>query len=385
MNRRKFIRDASILSLSTAAFACKTLSTGANVPIFLKDYSSLYKDNPREATIQWFKNARFGLFMHYGLYSILGEGEWVQLRHDPPIPVAEYGKLINQFNAKNFDADFITDLALEAGMKYVNLTSKHHDGFCLWPSKQTDFHIMNSPTKRDIVGELAEACDKKGLGFFLYYSLAADWKHPYFYSREAGWNNARPNYDEPQPEYKFEKDEDFKKYIEFAHNQVKEILEYQPLAGIWFDPIMGYYSRPDLFPVDEIYKTIRDTSPHTLISFKQGANGEEDFMAPERHGGAKVGENFEVARKAYEMNKNKPREICNTMQPKLEGVHGGSTWGYNKHYDGKHLNSDQILQLLDEAKELNANLLLNVGPKPNGSFPDEDIKAFQEVGKKMKT
>lgn len=346
-----------------------------NVPSYLQDYQKEFQKNPREANLNWFKNAEYGMFIHYGLYSLLEKGEWVMLRDT--IPVAEYAKLKDRFTAEKFNADEITDIALKAGMKYITITSKHHDGFCLFETKATDFNVMNSPAERDLIKELYDACEQKGLGFFLYYSYGADWKHPYFYPRESGWNNARPAYKEPQPEYKFEKDEDFKIYVDFVHQQLKELLnQYPNIAGIWFDPIMGYYNRPDLFPVDSTYALIRKLSPHALISFKQGANGDEDFMAPERGGGAKVGEQFEVAKKAYQKNRNKPREICNTLQP--------HAWGYNKSNDGKHKTTSDVLEMLRNAKNDNANLLLNVGPKGDGSFPEEDIFVLEEVGKTRK-
>lgn len=312
------------------------------------------------------------MFIHYGLYSLLEKGEWVQLRDT--IPVSEYARLKDKFTAENFDAGEITRLAVDAGMKYITITSKHHDGFCLFNTKATDFNVLNSPAGRDLIGELYEACEQKGLGLFLYYSYAADWKHPYFYSRESGWSNARPAYREPQAEYKFRKDEDFKIYVDFVHAHLKEILtQYPNIAGIWFDPIMGFYHRPDLFPIDSTYALIRKLSPHALISFKQGANGEEDFMAPERSGGARVGQKLEVADLVYEKNKNKPLEICNTLQPQA--------WGYNKMHDGKHKTTEEVIKLLDDAGKMNANLLLNVGPKGDGSFPEEDIEVLREVGR----
>ena len=163
-------------------------------------------------------------------------------------------------------------------------------------------------------------------------------------------------------EYKFKKDEDFRIYVDYVHEHVKELFtQYPNIAGIWFDPIMGFYNRPDLFPIDETYALVRSLSPHALISFKQGANGEEDFSAPERHGGAKVGSQFEVAQMVYEKNKDKPREICNTLQPRA--------WGYNKSVDGKHKSADEVMQMLKDAEELNANLLLNVGPMGDGTIP----------------
>ena len=160
----------------------------------------------------WFVSARFGLFVHYGLYSNLAKGEWVQLRDT--IPVSEYAKLKERFTADKFNADLITDVALRGGMKYITITSKHHDGFCLFNTKATDFNVMNSPAKRDLIKELYDECNKKGLGLFLYYSYGADWRHPYFYPRDQGWPHARPAYPEPQPEYLFEKDEDFKIYVD---------------------------------------------------------------------------------------------------------------------------------------------------------------------------
>lgn len=346
------------------------------VPNYLKNYSAEYIKNPREANLHWFTDAKYGMFIHYGLYAQLGRGEWVQLRDT--IPVAEYAKLKETFTADKFDANFITDLAIKAGMKYITITSKHHDGFCLFKTAQTDFSSMNSPCGRDLIGELADACNKKGLGLFLYYSYAADWKHPYFYSREAGWNNARPAYKEPQPEYKFSEDDDFRIYVNYVHEQVKELLvQYPTIAGIWFDPIMGLYNRPDLFPVEETYALMRNLSPHALISFKQGANGEEDFSAPERNASAKVGDQFEVAQMVYEKNKNKPKEICNTMQP--------HAWGYDSRNDGNHKTAEELVQIIKDTWALNANLLMNVGPLPNGDFPEEDILSLTEAGIQLRS
>ena len=342
------------------------------IPAHLKDYKKEYIENPRQANLNWFKNAKYGMFIHYGLYSMLEKGAWVQYRDT--IPVAKYDELKDRFTAEKFNADEITQLALDAGMKYITITAKHHDGFCLFNTKATDFNTRESKAERDLVKELYDACEKKGLGLFLYYSYGADWKHPYFYSREVGWEVARPAYKELQPTYKFEKDEDFNIYVNYVHEQLTEIFsQYPNIAGIWFDPIMGYYHRPDLFPVDSTYALIRKLSPHALISFKQGANGDEDFAAPERSGGATVGNEFEVAKIVYEKNKNKTKEICNTLQP--------HSWAYIKNDDGKHKKAKDILKMLDDANKLDANLLLNIGPKGNGSIPEEDIINLKEARK----
>lgn len=361
------------------AGAAALMLTGADkpdtsVPSYLTGYENQYQDDPRAAATEWFRDAKFGLFMHYGVYSLLGRGEWVMYRDR--IPVAEYVKLKQRFVAKNFDVDFITDLALDAGMKYVNLTSRHHDSFSLFHTRQNDYHSVDASCGRDLVGELVEACREKGLGCFLYYSYAADWKHPYFYPRDYGWKAARPAYEEPQPEYKYEKPEDFKHYLDFVHAQLRELLTgYGPVTGIWLDPIMGYYLAPELFPIEKTYGLIRSLQPQCLISFKQGASGDEDFAAPERKGHA-LDRGGEVAKQAWEKNRGKPLEICDTLQPRF--------WGYAKAADGKHRNADEVMQMLANAEQQGANLLLNTGPLPDGSIPPADVKTLREVGRRLR-
>jgi alpha-L-fucosidase len=151
----------------TAVIAQPTLSfaKAASVPSYLRGYAKPYADNPREAGLQWFRSAKFGLFIHYGVYSQLKRDAWEQFAQK--IPVAEYAKLKEMINPEKFDVNFITDLALAANMRYVNITTRHHDGFCLFDTKQTDFNSVKSPARRDLVGELAEACQKKGLGLCL--------------------------------------------------------------------------------------------------------------------------------------------------------------------------------------------------------------------------
>jgi len=347
-------------------------SNKQSAPAYLKEYKKEFRSDPRKANLEWFVNAKYGLFIHYGLYSNLGRGEWVQL--NDTIPVADYAKLKDQFIAENFDADFITDLVKEAGMKYITITSKHHDGFCLFKTAQTDFNSLNSPCKRDLIGELYKECERKGIALFLYYSYGVDWKHPYAYKHDSTWRGNRPAYREPQPEYKYEKPEDFSIYIDFAHAQLKELLtQYPNIAGIWLDPIVGYYSKPELFPIDSTYRLIRSLSQHALISFKQGANGDEDFRAPERTASALKSNQWPVASIAEEKNRNKPVEICNTLQK--------SAWGYNKSEDGKHKTAEEVLKILEDAGNKGANLLLNTGPLGNGSIPEEDVKTLREVGK----
>lgn len=335
----------------------------------------------RHENLEWFTKARFGLFMHYGVYSILGRGEWVQQRE--AIPVAEYAKLQQKFTADRFDADTIAAMAEAAGMKYVTLTARHHDSFCLFKTGQTDFNSLKSPARRDLIGELTAACRKRGLGIFYYYSYALDWRHPFFYSREYGlasknapWPAARPEYKTPEPAYRFREPKDFEKYIRFVHAQLRELLtQYGPISGIWLDPIMGYYCRPELFPIGETYAMIRRLQPQCLICFKQGANGEEDFVAPERTlaphrlGG-------EVARKVWEKNGKKLPEICDTLQERV--------WGYQQRDDRKHRDADWVMKTLEYCRSIHGNLLLNTGPLPDGSIHTDDEATLREVGRRLK-
>ena len=321
--------------------------------------------------------------MHYGLYSIWGRGAWVQLLEK--IPVAEYVKLKQQFTAEKFDADFITDLAIESGMKYVNITAKHHDGFCLFNTGQTDYSSVHAAAKRDLVAELADSCKKKGLGLFLYYSIAADWHHPYFCGPEAGWQYSRPAYAEAQPEYLYKTEKDFEQYIAYARAQVKELVtQYHP-AGIWFDPAMGFYSQARLFPMEEIYQDIRSLNPSTLISFKQGATGTEDFAVPERKATSlyqKVKADYgdaaaDLAHQVWLANENKHNETCSTLQ------HG--TWSYEDDSNGKHLHLEveEVMELVKDARDRNMNLLLNTGPMPDGSIHPKDVDTLRKVRERM--
>ena len=299
------------------------------VPSYLAAYRELYGRDPRAAARAWFADARFGLFIHYGLYSILGRGEWAM--YHEAIPVAEYERLFDQFHPDRFDADFISDLALEAEMKYITITTRHHDSFCLFDTQASDYHSVRSPVRRDLVGELAGQCAKKGLGCFLYYSYALDWRHPYFYPRS---------------------------YFRMA--------------------------RPDIFPIHETYAMIRQLQPQALICFKQGATGTEDFAAPERHGYSlaqrcreMIGQAAaEAAQRAWDSNKTRHNEICDMLQP--------GAWGYRRDDDAHHHTPDEVLAMLDAAAGQNCNLLLNTGPLPDDSIHAEDVATLREIGRRLR-
>lgn len=353
---------------------------GYDIPSYLSGHESLWQRDPRTANIEWFRNARFGLFIHYGLYSQLGRGEWVQFRDK--IPVGVYESLKDNFRADKFDADFITDLACEAQMKYITMVTCHHDSFCLWNSRNEPFNSINSPCGRDLVGEMAECCRKKKLGFFTYYTYLLNWRHPKFMSRDYFFC-ARPDYATPEPRYTFNVPDDFKEYVGYVHASLAELLSgYGAIAGVWLDIIMGYYAQPDMMPVRSTYNMIRKMQPHALIAFKQGATGDEDFATPERqfHSLAdRARELFgdkaaKIAEEAWQRNRNKHNEICATLQ---EG-----TWGYSS--TARHIVADEVWKMLGNASFHNCNLLLNIGPLPDGSVHPEDISTLKEIGRRIR-
>ena len=372
MKRREFLKSAilttsSVIALPPLLQSCATYGP----PSYLKGYKKEYAKNAKKAALDWFRHAKFGLFMHYGLYSLLGRGEWVQYREN--IHVAEYAKLMDKFTAKNFDADFITDLALAAEMKYVNITTRHHDSFCLFNTKATDFNSVKAPhCRRDLVAELAEQCRKKGLGLCLYYSHGRDWRHPDAPNNGKKWGGKpRPEYDTPEPYYHYGKDHDLNRYIDFMHEQLTELLtNYGPIASIWLDgygvPMSGPIKE---FRIDETYKLIRKLQPQTLITAKWGYNGQEDYYSPEYHW---LKKNPEKTKKM--MASGKPVELCT-------GIAG---WGYRKSKDGKHRGADSIWTNLQYAAKYNANLLLNIGPRGDGSIDPQDVQTLKELGARIR-
>ncbi len=376
MNRREMMKTSMAYAgaslLSPLAFSKAPLDTRVvNVPSYLRGFETVYAKDPRQAALDYFRSAKFGLFLHYGLYSLLegywqgkkSAAEWIQLRST--IRVKEYEKLTERFTAEKFDVDFITDMALDAGMKYVNLTTRHHDSFCLFDSKYTDFKSTNSAAKRDLVGELAQQCQQKGLGFYLYYSHGRDWRHPHAPNNGDWGGSARPKYDPPETYYKYGQEHDLQIYVEFMKNQITELLtNYGPIGAIWLDGFSTPNSRKEkmhLFKIQELYDHIHSLQPQVLVSYKQGLLGTEDFKAPERK---------------YKGTSEVPLELCDTLQP--------HAWGQHRQDDESHKTADQVMDMLEKAKALNANLLLNTGPLPDGSIHPADVKTLKEVGRRLR-
>jgi alpha-L-fucosidase len=344
-------------TFTQALAAAIPLSAAPSVPSYLRGDEKLYARYPRAAATESFRQARFGLFLHYGLYSILGRHEWVQYREK--IPVAEYAKLAGQFHPDRFDAGRIAAMAKQAQMHYITITTRHHDSFCLFRTKQTDFNSLNSPAKRDLIAEMAKACDRHGL--CLYYSHGRDWKQPHAPNNDEWGGSARPDYHPPDPAYAYGPDHHLERYLDFMTAQITELLtQYGPIASIWLDgiatPLSGDRTK---FHCDELYRHIRSLQPQVLVSYKQGLLGTEDYLAPEHKGVVN--------------STGKPMEICTTLQK-----HG---WGYVK--DDQHLTPDEAMDRMRAAATQRANLLLNTGPLPDGSIHQTDQDTLAELGRRI--
>jgi alpha-L-fucosidase len=331
--------------------------------------------DPREANIKFFKQAKYGLFLHYGLFSLMGKHEWVQLRSK--IPVAEYAKLKDSFTAEKFDAAHIVKSAKSWGMKYINIVTRHHDSFCLWDTNETDFKSTNSPCGRDLIKELYDACEEGGMALFLYYSHGRDWKHPHAPNNDEYGGSARPEYDPPEPTYAYGADHDLNVYVDFMKRQVTELLTRFPhAAGIWLDGIaVPMNGDTKAFKVQELYDLIHNLSPHALVSYKQGLLGTEDFFAPEH--GIPTSEKGADAKKVGQISSRRetPIEICTTM------IKEPVSWGYYE--GGIHKNEAEVWESLVKAGESCYNLLLNIGPLPSGELDPEDAQVLSAVGEKI--
>ena len=304
---------------------------------------------------KWFQDARFGLFIHWGIYSVLGDGEWAMQQQK--IPIAQYQKLSDFFDPVNFDpAEWVT-IAKNAGMKYITITAKHHDGFAMFGSEVSDYDITDrTPYKKDVLKMLKEECDKQGIKLFFYYSQL-DWHHPDYFPRGGTGQTYTGREDKGN----------WNEYIDYMNTQLKELLtNYGPIGGIWFD---GMWDKPEAdWHLDETYHLIHELQPQALIGsnhHKEPIEG-EDFQMFEKDLPGQNTAGFSSGSKIGKL----PLETCETMN---------NSWGFNLK-DTEHKKTDALIKLLVKAAGNNANLLLNTGPMPNGKIPAENIKTLNEMG-----
>ena len=354
----------------------------ASVPSYLKGYETLYAKDPHAAALQWFREARFGMMVSYSLCSLDGLNCFEQWQQK--IPVREYEKKAERFTASGFDANAIAALAQSAGMKYVTMIVKFCEGFSFWNTRQTTFNSLNAAAKRDLVREMAEACRRRGLGFFLFYEHGFEWHHPHG-PRFKDWKVrlAEVPYPTPDPAYAYGEQYDFNKYVDFISAQLTELLtDYGPVAGVWLDgwavPKSG---KTEKFRLPELYAQIRQLQPQALIAYKWGITGTEDFVAPEvswisseeKQIGDVVNRKESNTRLEQAQRAGKPVEVCDTLRPK---------WFFDKVLEPR--SADYALKHLAFARSIGANYLLNIALMPDGSINSKEAAALRDVGEEVR-
>ncbi len=310
------------------------------------------------AAREWFQDAKFGMFIHWGVYSVLGDGEWVM--NNRKMTVEEYEKLAPQFNPVKFDPAAWVALAKASGMRYITITSKHHDGFAMFDSKLTDWDIVDrTPYKKDVLKMLADECHRQGIKLFFYHS-ELDWHHPDYFPRgRTGWNTGRPE------------SGDWYKYLDYMDGQLRELLtNYGEIAGIWFD---GWWDKPNAdWRLEKTYGMIHSLQPAALIGNNHHHlpfEGEDFQMFEKDLPGGKTAE-FNRDSKVGSL----PLETCETIN---------KAWGYNKG-DLQFKSARDLIHYLVRAAGHNANFLLNIGPRPDGTIQPEFVERLQQVGEWMK-
>ena len=309
----------------------------------------------KESSQKWFQDAKFGLFIHWGVYSVLGRGEWVM--NNEKIPISEYEKLAPQFNPTKFDAAAWVSFAKAAGMKYITITSKHHDGFAMFDSKVSDWNIVaRTPYKKDPLKMLADECRKQGIKLFFYHSQL-DWHNPDYFPRHytgVGYTG--------RPE-----SGDFNKYLDYMDAQLTELLtNYGEIGGIWFD---GMWDREEAdWRLAKTYDLIHKLQPQALV-------GSNHHLKPF------PGEDFQMFEKDLPGQKstgfNDKQEIGALQLETCETINGA--WGYNAK-DKKFKSTKTLIQYLAKAAGNNANFLLNIGPMPTGEIQPEFTERLQAMG-----
>jgi alpha-L-fucosidase len=290
----------------------------------------------------WFFEKRFGLCIHWGLYAIPAWHEQHQYRLR--VPRSEYEKLIHQFNPTKFDPDAWLDLAAATGMEYVCFTTKHCDGFCLWNTRETDYNVMNPPYGKDVLKMLADACHRRGFPLCLYYSTP-DMHCRYYPNANRSYELERP---EPGDEPNLEK------YIAFVKAQIRELCtQYGDIHGIWWDVNVLKHQDPSF------NEMIRSLQPKAVINDRGFGPG--DFSTPERDWCDSVNE-----AKAFE----NPVEACQSV--------GIESWGYRE--DEDYFTPKYLIQAIDNIMAKGGNYLLNVGPKADGTMPDEGVNILRTIG-----
>ncbi len=335
---------------------------------------ALYEE--REKRTEWFREARFGMFIHWGLYAIPARGEWV--KSTEKIPTKEYDKYFEEFNPVRYNPREWAKYAKEAGMKYAVLTTKHHDGFCLFDSAYTDYKSTNTKCGRDLVKEYVEAFREEGIKIGFYYSLL-DWHHPDY-----------PHYGDRQ--HPMRDNEEFKgsvhnweNYTQYFHNQVRELLTgYGKIDLMWFDfsyaneRLAGTefeHMSGETWRAEKLVKMMRSLQPDIIIDNRLGGDARKE--EPDLHSGDFVSPEcmMPASGELDVLGRPVPWELCLTLN---------ENWGYAKNKPWDYKTAENVLHMLVECVGKNGNMLINVGPNAKGEFPKDSIRILKEIGEWMR-
>lgn len=318
----------------------------------------------RAERVKWFQEARFGMFIHWGLYAIPARGEWVRSHEE--LSVEDYQQFFEEFNPVNYDPRKWARAAKSAGMKYAVMTTKHHDGFCLFDSKLTDYKATNTPAGRDLIREYVDAFRSEGLKVGFYYSLL-DWHHPDYPAYGDRHHPMRNN-----PAFA-NVSTDFSRYLDYMHGQVRELLtNYGKIDIMWFD--FSYDNMAgETWRASELVKMVHSLQPDIIIDSRLGGNIKAkepeiyagDFATPEQI--------LPPEGVVDEAGNPVPWEACVTLN---------KHWGYCA-TDHDYKSPKQVIRALVECVSKGGNLLLNVGPNAKGEIPPESLEILAEVGRWM--
>ena len=289
----------------------------------------------RERNLREFAGARLGVFVHFGVYSLLGKGEWALNREQ--IPIEEYRALADRFTAARFDADALAAAAKDAGARYLNFTTMHHDGFALYDSQVNPFNSVKRGPKRDLVAEVVEACRKHGLRVHLYHSL----NH---------WTS------DPDAVRALEDEQAKREFIDFTHERIRELVtRFNPIECLWYDGWWPFDAQG--WEAERMNEMVRGIQPHILFNPRNGLDG--DFATPEQHLSA-------------------PRP----WQPWEAGMTHNRHWGYHRG-DPYFKSSGEVIDMLTACATGAGNLCINVGPDGEGAIPEPSRQMLRDVGEWM--
>jgi alpha-L-fucosidase len=334
LSRRYFLKTLGAASAIAASGLTDAYSQTGALPTQVPDKhpeESAQVQADRARRMQWWHQARFGMFIHWGLYSLIGQHEWAM--ENEGIPVAQYELLAKHFTPKPNAARDWARLARRSGQKYMVMTTKHHEGFCLWDTKLTNYCAAKQGPGRDLVREYVEAARAEGLRVGFYYSLM-DWHHP---------DGARCATDEDAR----------KRFVEYTHGLIRELLtNYGKIDVLWYD--VRWPLNAEQWESARMNKMVFELQPDIIVNNRNGLPG--DFSTPEQR--------IEAAKGGIAW------EACMTLN---------DSWGYHKS-DDNWKNAKTVIRNLVQCSKDTGNYLLNIGPKPDGSIPEESVRILETVG-----